>query len=124
MAAFIPKLRIKLSGENCFTVEPILPSADDSKVSEYVVTVLNSPASFSFIFVFSNITICTTNICEKCPSNLQCGDSNPNPQSLSLLQLPLHQVCLDSSFNTPNVYVGNHPPLSGLVTVQNVKFLK
>ena len=33
MAAFIPKLRIKLSGENCFTVEPILPSADDSKVS-------------------------------------------------------------------------------------------
>ena len=55
MAAFIPKLRIKLSGENCFTVEPILPSADDSKVSEYVDTVLNSPASFSFIFVFQTL---------------------------------------------------------------------
>ena len=39
-----------------------------------------SPASFSFIFVFSNnITIFTTNKCEKtpCPSSIRHRDSNP-----------------------------------------------
>ena len=37
-----------------------------------------SPASFSFIFGLfqTNITIFTTNQCEKCPSSLQCWDSN------------------------------------------------
>ena len=41
-----------------------------------------SPASFSFIFVFSNKHYnFKTNInkCEKCPSIIRCWDSNPQP---------------------------------------------
>ena len=37
------------------------------------------PASFSFIFVFSNNTFFTTNKSVKCPSSLRCWDSNPQP---------------------------------------------
>ena len=37
--------------------------------------------SFSFIFSLfqTNNTILTTNQCEKCPSSIQCKDSNPQP---------------------------------------------
>ena len=39
-----------------------------------------SPASFSFIFVFSKKHYnFTTNKCEKCPSSLRCWDLNPQP---------------------------------------------
>ena len=40
-----------------------------------------TPASFSFIFgpFQTNNTIFTTNICEKCPSSIQCRDLNPQP---------------------------------------------
>ena len=31
------------------------------------------------LFVFSNITIFTPKICEKCPSSVQCWDSNSRP---------------------------------------------
>ena len=39
------------------------------------------PASFSFIFGLfqTNNAIFTINKCEKCPSSIQCWDSNPRP---------------------------------------------
>ena len=36
-------------------------------------------ASFSFIFVVSNNTIISANVCEKCPSSIRCCDLNPQP---------------------------------------------
>ena len=38
-------------------------------------------ASFCFFRSFQTniITIFTANMCEKCPSNIQCWDSNPRP---------------------------------------------
>ena len=44
---------------------------------------LNGPTPASFIVYFwsfqTNITIFTTNICEKCPSSMWCWYSNPHP---------------------------------------------
>ena len=40
------------------------------------------PAYFSFVLsVQTNITIFTTNLCEKCPSSKQHWDSNPQPSA-------------------------------------------
>ena len=37
------------------------------------------PSSASFSSFQTDITILTTNKCEKCPSSIQCWDSNPRP---------------------------------------------
>ena len=49
-------------------------------------------ANPSLFFVFlrsfqTNITIFTTNICEKCPSSIRCRDSNPQPSERESLPI-------------------------------------
>ena len=63
-------------------------------VDQIIVFLLNGPSQplFHVVSYFqTNITIFTTNKCEKCSSRIWCWDSNPRPLYMSLLTKPLDQ---------------------------------
>ena len=60
---------------NCYSVDEL-----DRFFTSFFKKMGQSQPLFNLFSSFqTNITIFTTNICEKCPSSIQCCDSNPQP---------------------------------------------